>query len=337
MDWRDRLPDEISDVDYTADGFEAKISIPIDDEGFFGRACPACERFFKMKADEWTDLPDDAKVTCPYCGERPEDPGDFMTMAQTEYSTSALEAMAEQFAFEQVTNMFRELQSQNRPGSGIEITVNEQPPSRRSVDDYVEDQVRRALTCDNCGNTHAVYGATAFCPVCGPRPAASTVLEAIDRAGLTLALEDALPDELREQSRAEGIFDKTAEEAVKEAVTLFEVFMRDQFFSRSPNAEAIVKGMGNVFQRLDDLDKLFAANAGFAISDVVDAATRERLKVVFQQRHVLTHNQGIIDQKYLDRVPTARQTVGQKLTITRADAEAALTALRNVVRAVEAR
>jgi len=312
----------------------ASVSIPTDDEGFFGRACPACERFFKMRVDDWAALPDDVKITCPYCGERPDDPGDFLTEEQTAFSTSAAVAMAEQYAAEQVAKMFKGLKTRGSRRSGIRIKVTSRPPPRVSLDAYIEDKVRRVVSCDNCGTAHAVYGATAFCPVCGPRPAASTVLEAIDRARLSLALEDALPEDLRETSRAEGIFDKTAEDAAKEIVTLLEVFARDQFFTRVPGAETIVKGMGNVFQRVDDLDQLFAANAGFAISALVDAATWERLQIVAQQRHVLAHNRGIIDQKYLDRVPGARQAVGQKLNVSRADAEAALNALDAVVRAV---
>lgn len=53
--------------------------------------------------------------------------------------------------------------------------------------------------------------------------------------------------------------------------------------------------------------------------------------MVFQQRHVLVHVGGHVDQKYLDRVPTTRLTVGQRLVLSRAAAEQALTDLEDAV------
>jgi hypothetical protein len=224
-----------------------------------------------------------------------------------------------------------------RPGeSGIEIRVSHDPPPPvRSLTTYAEKQVRRTIMCARCETVYAVYGATAFCPACGPRAAADTVLEAIERGRRSLALEDALPDDLREQARADGVFDKTAADAVKEVVTLFEVFARDQFGARVPGHEEIVTHRGRgVFQRLDDVEALFTEHVGAPISAHVPEAVWSRLKIVFQQRHVLAHRRGIVDEQYVQRVPHARQQVGQRLVLSRRDAEQALDALEAVVRAV---
>jgi hypothetical protein len=55
---------------------------------------------------------------------------------------------------------------------------------------------------------------------------------------------------------------------------------------------------------------------------------------VFQQRHVLVHKQGIIDEQYVHRVPHARQHAGQHLILSRRDAEQAFDVLEAVVRTV---
>src|SRR6266571_448473 len=70
--WKNRLPQELGDVKDTPDGFSMAVPIPVDDDGYFGRACPACERLFKMLHIEYEVLPDDLELTCPYCGERQE-------------------------------------------------------------------------------------------------------------------------------------------------------------------------------------------------------------------------------------------------------------------------
>jgi hypothetical protein len=188
-----------------------------------------------------------------------------------------------------------------------------------------------------CGTVYAVYGATAFCPICGPRATADTVLEAIERGRRSLALEDMLPDDLRQQAQADGVFDKTAADAIKEVATLFEVFIRDQFETRVPEHREIVRHRGRgVFQRLDDADAMFAECTGTAISAYVPEAIWSRLQLVFQQRHVLTHKQGIVDEQYVQRLPHTRHKIGQQLVLNRDDGEHALNALEAVVRAVAA-
>lgn len=339
MSWQHRLPHGISGFRQTSQGFAASISIPAD-EDFFGRQCPDCGRFFKMQVDQWEALADDAVVTCPYCGHRAADPNDFMTPQQNRRIESAAEALAEQYVHQALNDTFRGLSTPRlRPGQpGIQVTVSHDPPPPiRSLTTYVEEQVRKTITCDNCRTVHAVYGATAFCPVCGPRAALTAVLEAIELGRRSLALEDALPDDVREQARAEGVFDKAAADAVKETVTLFEVFARDQFSSRVPNHKTIIKQHGRgVFQRLDDLDVLFGQHCGTTVSALIPADAWTRLQTVFQQRHVLAHQQGIVDDQYVQRVPHARQQVGQRLVLGRADAVQALDALEAVIRAIAA-
>ena len=75
--------------------------------------------------------------------------------------------------------------------------------------------------------------------------------------------------------------------------------------ARVARHEEIAKQRGRgVFQRLDDLDTLFLEHVGTSISAQVPEEVWWRLQVVFQQRHVLVHRQGIVDEQYVQRVPT---------------------------------
>jgi hypothetical protein len=343
VSWQHRLPDDISNVQKTDKGFEASLSLPVDDEGFFGRACPACEQLFKMNAQEWDALPDDTHLTCPYCGEEREDANDFITADQRERIEAGLQALAEQYAFGAVSDMLRRSVGGGgkRMGGGmfgIEINVDAgTPPPIRVLPEYVEENVRRTIKCDNCSTTYAVYGASAFCPVCGPRAALETVLEAIAAARTALALEDMLPDEAREEARAAGVFSNVAADTIRRMVTLFEVFVRHEFETRvTASTEALRRAGPGAFQRLEEADELFAQHVGRRLSTLVDKPAWERLLVAFQQRHVLVHRHGRIDERYLERVPTARQKVGQVLVVTRKDAEQALNDLEHLVQALAA-
>ena len=344
MDWRDRLPEGISDVDETDDGFTGAVSLPVDDDGYFGRACPECETPFKMRADEYHALPDDLVLTCPYCGHRSEH-SDFMTPAQRERAHAAMEALAEQWMHqtfhETLDGVFgsgRRRSPRARSsglGMSLELTYTPgTPPPIRALPEVIEQRVRREIACPNCNTRYAVYGASAFCAVCGPRAAADTVLDAIAAARASLRIEDTLPAEQREEMRAAGVFERFAVDAIKSTVSLFEVFAREQFGQRVADAAAVTRGKGAIFQRLDDTADLFAAHAGVDLVALAGERRWSDLKAAFARRHVLVHRDGIVDERFLELVPSGGLRVGQRLVVTRRQAEAALDDLEALVTAV---
>jgi hypothetical protein len=84
------------------------------------------------------------------------------------------------------------------------------PPPIKALPEIDEEPIRRVVVCSACGTHHAVYSASAFCPVCGPRPAAEKVIEAITSARASLALENSIEPEEREKLRAAGVFERFA-------------------------------------------------------------------------------------------------------------------------------
>jgi hypothetical protein len=131
--------DSVSNLKKTETGFTASVDIPTDDDGFFGRECSTCNRFFKRRFDHWQALSSGGAVTCPYCGAQSADPNDFLTAQQQERAMSALKSMAEQYAHEALRDVFRGLQGRSR-SSAVRFTINETPPPVRSVTTYVEEK-----------------------------------------------------------------------------------------------------------------------------------------------------------------------------------------------------
>lgn len=344
MSWQDiPRPDGVGDVENTPEGFTAEISIPLDEDGFLGRECPSCSAAFKMMGDEYEALPDELELTCPYCGHQ-EDHNDFMAAGQKERVEAAAQAMAEQWMHREFSRMlggafgrssrpapsrdsFLSVRFEYKPGS---------PPPLRALPELAHGKTRRVIQCSSCSNHSAVYSSSAFCPVCGPRPAAAKVLEAIDAAEGALTLEDKLDSEERETLRAAGVFERAAVDAIESVVGLFEAFAREQFALRVTNADQVTAGKGNVFQRLNDVESLFSQHTSIELVDLAGAERWTRLKVVFAKRHLLTHQQGIVDRKFVNAVPQSGFKVGQRIVVTRSDAELALADLRAVVNALDA-
>lgn len=337
-----RKPEGVGDIEYTDDGFTTGVSIPLDEDGFLGRECPACEGPFKIHGDDYDALPEDPVLTCPYCGHE-QDHSSFLTRAQVERVDAAVNAIAEQYVHgalnDMLGNAFGGPKQRSRPGSFISIETSYtpgSPPPIKALPEIVEERVRRIVQCSSCGNRHAVFSASSFCPICGPRPAAETVLEALTAAREALAMEDRFGEDERETLRAAGVFERFAVDAIESTVSLFEMFAREQFARRVADAATHSAGKGNVFQRVDDTAALFSEHASVDVVELVGAARWERLKRAFARRHVLTHNGGIVDQKFLDRVPDSGLKLGQKLVIRRVDAAQALDDVEAVVRAIGA-
>ena len=61
-----------------------------------------------------------------------------------------------------------------------------------------------------------------------------------------------------------------------------------------------------------------------------------RLRRAFAQRHVLVHKNGHVDQPFLDQVPESSLAVGQRLVITRTEAEQAMDDVELLITAIEA-
>jgi len=343
MDWKNRLPKDITEIEDTPEGFKAKIGMPSAGDGYEGRECPACARFFKVAIGEYEVLPDDLVMNCPYCG-RAGDSDKFITRNARERVDAAAKAMTDQRIHAMVEDTLggafgggRRL----RPGeSGIEISYTPPtPPPVTTLPTYVEEAVRRTIKCEDCRNHQGVYGAAAFCYVCGPRDSAETVIEELAAQRRALALQDQLTGEPREEALGAGVFDKFAGDAVKYMVTGFEVYAREEFSHRAPGAAATsaaeAAGHG-VFQRLEDASDLFAQHAGFALRGLVTPDVWNRLRRAFAQRHVLVHQNGHVDQRFLDQVPESGQAVGQRLVITRAESEQAMDDIELLITAIEA-
>jgi len=67
------------------------------------------------------------------------------------------------------------------------------------------------------------------------------------------------------------------------------------------------------FKGLMDLDKYISKHLGFPLID--NENDLKRAAVIIERRNLFTHNRGIINRRYLERVPDCSQKVGEKLIL----------------------
>ncbi len=100
------------------------------------------------------------------------------------------------------------------------------------------------------------------------------------------------------------------EKAVQDTVMSFQR-MSEQFYKRKTDCTA----PRNTFQRLDKGSLLWEAEIGESYVDILGADATGRLQIYYQQRHLLAHQQGIVDSDYIMRSSDTRYSVGQRLII----------------------
>lgn len=310
-----------------------KISVPIqpDEEGMVGRECPEqnCEKYFKVK--NGTGIVNNPAMYCPYCSYKGT-PDQFFTKEQIEYAKS--------IAFRHVADMFgKELKKLERhsfkgPFFSMNIKVKSQPAPIRY---YVEKQLQENIVCEDCKCEYAIYGIFAVCPDCGQHNIFQMFSKNIDLIMKQLCLEDELYRKFGETSRAEidslmkDIRGKTVENACEDAVTVFEAFGKRVYELKKHSAvnPALVLH-GNPFQSLDRAKDIFFTQFNLDIFQGLSDEEIDKLYVLFNKRHILTHNLGIIDQRFLINTGLRQNILDHKVEISKEEVIISLTTLSKI-------
>lgn len=290
-----------------------KVSVPLtsDPDGYDEKECPsvACLARFKVHMDDWTNLVAAEAVYCPICRFE-ADSRQWFTPEQVEY--------AKRIAVEQVKGRINQalasgVRSANRraPGGGFLTFSFEYKPGRRT---YIAplaagEILEQRSTCEACGCRYASVGAAFFCPACGHNSAISTFGDTLTTVRASLDLIPKLAEMVGKDAAADlgrGI----AENALVKLVTAFQRLAEASYEQLSEPKEA--PGF-NVFQRLAEGDRLWRGATGRGYDDVLNANELAELRRFFQQRHLLVHDDGIVDQSYLDRSGDQTYRLGQRL------------------------
>jgi hypothetical protein len=150
--------------------------------------------------------------------------------------------------------------------------------------------------------------------------AQTAILNALDQ------LDPTALDHLREL----GAVEQTASSTLATVVSALETYLKALFNNRVGGPDKFTAGKGNIFQRLDDVAKLFKAHLGIDLESAL-GVDWERLRVLYGIRHLQTHNNGVVDALHLKRFPTFPVRLGQRVTVSLADARDAIRCGQKVV------
>ncbi|WP_405757514.1 hypothetical protein [Streptomyces sp. NBC_00073] len=302
-------------VGHQGDSFEIQVTVPTDDDGFLGRECPHCTMTFRIDADDYERLPDNLTLWCVYCGHH-SGHSDFMTTQQRERLLRVAEDLGTQIVSRSLHDIFGGLARKSSRGSPVTFSYKPGKPFYpRPLPGIDEERLVRIRTCPGCRVKYAVFSEHRYCPVCGELPAASVAFDALQADTARLDALEAIPSDVKAALREQGVFSRNWVDTIENVVGVVEILASSLFKASVHDADARLRGKGNVFQRLEDMAVLFT-DAGFPdVRASLASDTWDRLLSTWAARHVFTHNDGVVDPKYLTRVPRTPLRVGQRLTL----------------------
>lgn len=317
------------------DQYEMSVSLPLDEAGMMGRECPSPEcspAYFKVKPG--TGLLDQTVAYCPYC-RTAGDPTDFHTQAQHQYARSIAVGEASDGLNELLKDALGigHTGKKKIDGGLISIEMSLKPVRRPPVGRPVEEELRRDLVCAVCGLAHAVFGLAVWCPDCGVDLFLSHVHQELS---INRRILDAVPT--RQLELGSRVAARDIENALEDTVSIFEAVLKAicrlhlalTGMAKEQIATTIESKVRNRFQSVALAPAAFAEVTGRDLFEGCSEQEVEWLRQIFEKRHPITHNLGVIDRKYLARVESG-ETLGREVRVTATEVGRAIDLVERVL------
>jgi len=313
---------------------EMSITIPPDADGYVGRACPEEEcspGYFKVKPG--TGITNGHSLAyCPYC-QKSTKPTGFHTEAQRNYAVKVLENEALKGVDRMLANTLG-LGSGRRKtlGGGLfSIEMSLKTPIRQSISRPLEEELRRDICCPNCGLNHAVFGLATWCPDCG------TDIFLVHVEAEYSVIKTMLSDvDRRREQLGPRVAAKDMENCLEDTVSIYEAVLRAmviRFLKMQGVTEDGVldkmKKIGNAFQSIRRSEEKFRTELSLALYEEIDPQDVERLSNIFEKRHPIAHNLGVVDRKYIEKMRAA-ESEGKEIRVSADEILFAISALTKI-------
>ncbi|MAS44285.1 MAG: hypothetical protein CML46_20035 [Rhodobacteraceae bacterium] len=293
----------------------AEVSVPIegDDEGYLDRECPSDECLFEFKVhgEDWAEKVRDEEVFCPLCGHA-ADSDQWWTHRQIEHAQAAAVAQLEAqlgAALRMDAQRFNRRQPRGTFVSmAMEVDTRHGPVA---LPPAAAEPMKLKITCTECACRYAVIGAGYFCPACGHSAAEHVFEQTMNGIRASMDAVGRIKAAIFDRDVAEATAMLVAESGLQAAITAFQR-AGEALFQRLPLAP---KARRNAFQNISEGSALWQQATGRRYEDHIDVDALQRLQVAFQQRHLLAHRQGLVDEEYVSKSRDTRYRVGQRIVV----------------------
>jgi uncharacterized Zn finger protein (UPF0148 family) len=269
--------------------------------------------------EDWESKVSDGQVYCPMCGyTAPAD--QWLTHEHNKAIEEIALSHTEEFISNMLDEMFREFEGNMRGNKYVQI---EYKPGQRTT--FLNNPIGQRpeweleITCEKCQTRYSVIGSAYFCPCCGHNAIERVFNESLDRVQTMI---DSIADiyNMLETSqgidKAESMCRSIIEGTLGDIVSAFQKYAEDIYKRLMPTQKVRV----NDFQIIDKGSKLFSEAIGKGYDSWLTDEEINDMNILFQQRHLIEHNNGLIDERYIQNSNDSSYKIGQRVIVGNSDA-----------------
>ena len=174
------------------------------------------------------------------------------------------------------------------------------------------------ITCEECGTRYSVIGSAYFCPCCGHNSAVNAFDESMDSVEKMLASLPEMKQMLTTsygRDKAETMCRGLLESSIGDIVSAFQKFAACHYDKLTGKMSRV-----NDFQIVEKGSQLFKDATGKGYEEWLSDKELREMNMLFQRRHLIEHNNGMVDQKYIDKSGDSSYVIGQRLVVKESDA-----------------
>lgn len=294
---------------------EIPMKILSDEKGYLDRQCPNenCRFKFKVNLQDWEDKISDGEVHCPMCGHVDS----YNNWITDEQKNSIMEITADYvraYLAGELDKLFNNLARSTRNNKSFKITYNRNKPVTFENNPIgAKEEWKLDITCDKCGTRYSVIGSAYFCPCCGYNSVRDVFDTSMDTITKMIQSLDEMKKTLTAQfdrDTAETMCRSMLENSYGQVVSAFQKFAQCRYKEISGAEERV-----NDFQSVDKGSDYFFDKTGSGYGAFLSSDELDRMKLYFQRRHIIEHNNGIVDKQYIDKSGDTDYSVGQRIVV----------------------
>lgn len=310
------------------------VGIENDKKGYTDKQCPSedCEFLFKVNSEDWLNIFKDEAVWCPMC--RHEAPADqWFTIAQVEHAKEEAFKVVSGLVGKSLSNMTKSFNRGRSKNGFVSISMKFKSSNGRTftIPAKAAEEMELDIKCENCQSRFSVVGSAFFCPACGHNSVTQTFTDSLRKIKAKVDNLEIIREALISASskdEAELICRSLQETCISDGVVAFQKLCEGLY-------EPYGKAPFNAFQRLEQGSELWTKAFGKGYKNWLTPSELIELNILFQKRHLLSHNEGIVDEKYISKSGDASYKSGQRIVVSVNDIESLLLILNKLSEALK--
>ena len=304
---------------------QQKVSVPIepDEKGYIDKQCPSeeCKFIFKVNEEDWKNTLRNGAIWCPLCGHTA--PAEqWFTIEQEEHSMNEALTVAKGKIHNAIKFGAKKFNRKYSKNSFISMSMKVQGGMHRT---YVlpapaAESMQLEIQCKKCKVNFAVIGSAYFCPACGHNSVTRTFSDSLRKIKAKKENVELVRQALVKANKkddAELTCRSLIESCIQDGVVAFQRYC-DELYKPFDTKK---KPPFNVFQRLQQASELWELVIKQGYNDWLKETELTELGILYQKRHLLSHNDGIVDESYIKKSGDDSYKVGQRIIIKPIDIE----------------